>query len=151
MAISCYSFWVFIISYPLFYFFVTNYHFFLFRTGIPTNSLDHIAKSIIVANAPMHVLAEFVKIIWFQVVNLLNVPSPRGVVLDIISYLNESTIEMLGNKNENEEFSDDYLTSAQAFIKYSAALACYAYSCPLENISEIDIVPYIGQHVNKIS
>jgi hypothetical protein len=99
----------------------------------------------------MDTIAEFVKIIWFQAVNLLNVPSPRGVVLEMINYLNESTIDTLSRINENEDISDDYLVSAQAFIKYSVALACYAYGCPLENISEIDIVPYIGEHVTSIS
>ena len=120
-------------------------------TGIPTTSLFHIARSIVTGGAPLNILADFVKAVWFQAVNVLNVPTTRGDVLEIIGYLNEVTLDTLGMMNESDTISDDMLTSAQSFVKYSAALICYAYSCPLSTISDLGIVTYIGDHVGRIS
>lgn len=124
---------------------------FFCRTGIPTNSLQHIAELIVTASMPLDIVAEFLKVIWFQVVNVLNVPSPRMAVADIVGYLNEAVLDDLGALNGNQSISDNSLSSAQAFVKYSTALACYAFGCPLENIWEIEIVPHVGDHVANIS
>jgi hypothetical protein len=105
---------------------------------------------IVAARTPLSITAEFFKLVWFQAVNILNVASPRGAVIDVIGYLNEISLETLNEYNENQALSDESLTSAQTFIKYSAALACYAYSCPLDNINELGIVPHIGDHVAQI-
>lgn len=102
------------------------------------------------AQSPLSIIAEFVKLVWFQAVNILNVASPRASLIDIIGYLNEISLDKLNAYNENQALSDENLTSAQTFIKYSAALACYAYSCPLDNINELGIVPYTGDHVSKL-
>jgi hypothetical protein len=123
----------------------------LYSTGIPAASLAHIARLIVAARTSLNITAEFVKIVWFQAVNILNVPTPRAAVIDIIGYLNEIALDTLNVNNESQTLSDESLASAQTFIKYSAALACYAYSCPLEIINELGIVPYIGDHVANIS
>lgn len=112
--------------------------------------MAHIATLIVAARTPLNNTAEFVKIVWFQAVNILNVPTPRTAVIDVIGYLNEITLDTLNDTNENQTLSDEDLISAQTFIKYSAALACYAYSCPLQNINELGIVSHIGDHVANI-
>jgi hypothetical protein len=103
------------------------------------------------ARTPLDVSAEFVKIVWFQVVNILNVPTPRASVIDIIGYLNEIALDTLTTNNENDDLSDQSLLSSQTFIRYSAALACYAYGCPLSDINELNLAPHIGDHVSHIS
>lgn len=120
-------------------------------TGIPTISLQHIAELIVTANMPLDIVAEFLKVIWFQIVNVLNVPSPRTAIADIVGYLNEAVLDNLSALNGNQNISDNSLRGAQEFVKYSSALSCYAFGCPLENISEIGIVPHVGDHVANIS
>lgn len=73
-------------------------------------------------------------------------PTPRAAVIDVIGYLNEIALDTLKMNNESQSLSDASLTSAQTFIKYSAALACFAYNCPLKNIAELGIVPHVGNH-----
>ncbi|KAK4518369.1 uncharacterized protein ATC70_001722 [Mucor velutinosus] len=113
-------------------------------TGIPSNSLSHIARLMVAARTPLDITAEFVKILWFQAVHGLNMPTPRAAVIDIIGYLNEIALDTLQVNNESQLLSDQSLTSAQTFIKYSAALACFAYNCPLKHIVELGIVPHVG-------
>lgn len=122
-----------------------------YSTGIPTNSLAHIARLIIAARSPIKIITAFVKIVWFQAVNILNTATPRAAVVDIIGYLNETSLDTLSAFNQNQKLSDENLSNVQMFVKYSAALACYAYNCPLETISELDIVPYMGDHVANLS
>lgn len=105
----------------------------------------------VTANVPLDIVAEFLKVIWFQIVNILNVPSPRTAIADIVGYLNEAVLDNLSALNGDQNISDNSLRSAQEFVKYSTALACYAFGCPLENISEIGIVPHVGDHVANIS
>ncbi|KAI9303279.1 hypothetical protein BJ944DRAFT_165716 [Cunninghamella echinulata] len=111
-------------------------------TGINSTVLDKIAKSLVQAQASIATTTEFIKLIWFQVSNNLNVAIPHTSIIDIISYLNESALESLKLKNQSEDLSVERLTSAQTFIKYSAALMCFAYGCPLINIAELNIVPF---------
>ncbi|KAL7315393.1 hypothetical protein PS15m_004620 [Mucor circinelloides] len=118
-------------------------------TGIPSNSLAHIARLIVAARTPLDITAEFVKIVWFQAVNGLNMPTPRAAVIDVIGYLNEIGLETLKMNNESQFLSDESLTSAQTFVKYSAALACFAYNCPLKNIAELGIAPHVGDHATN--
>ncbi|KAL9542636.1 hypothetical protein MBANPS3_008515 [Mucor bainieri] len=113
-------------------------------TGIPSNSLAHIARLMVAARTPLDMTAEFVKMVWFQAVHGLNMPTPRAAVIDIIGYLNEIALDTLQVNNESQALSDQSLTSAQTFIKYSAALACFAYHCPLKHIVELGIVPRVG-------
>ncbi|KAI7905964.1 uncharacterized protein BX663DRAFT_247120 [Cokeromyces recurvatus] len=115
--------------------------------GIPSNSLSQIARLIVVARTPLDITAEFVKAIWFQAVNNIHIPTSRATVIDIIGYLNEIALDTLKLNNESQTLSDASLLSAQTFIKYSAALACYAFECPQQNIEELGIVPYSGNHI----
>lgn len=111
--------------------------------------MSQIARLLVAARTPLHITAEFIKLVWFQAVNITNIATPRGAVIDVIGYLNEISMETLHGYNENQALSDESLTSAQTFIKYSAALACYAYSCPLDNINELGIVPHTGDHISQ--
>jgi hypothetical protein len=106
---------------------------------------------IVAARTPLDITAEFVKIVWFQAVNGLNILTPRAAVIDVIGYLNEIALETLKVNNESQSLSDESLTSTQTFIKYSAALACFAYNCPLKSIAELGIVPYVVDHVTNTS
>lgn len=121
----------------------------LYSTGVPSNSLAHIARLIVAARTPLDITAEFVKIVWFQAVNITSTPTPRAVVLDVIGYLNEIALDTLTVNNQSQSLSDESLSSAQTLIKYSAALACYAYSCPIRDISDLGIVPYVGDHATN--
>lgn len=78
--------------------------------------------------------------------NVTSTPTSRASVLDIVGYLNEISMDTLAMNNESQNLSDESLSSAQCLIKYSAALACYAYSCPTRDISELGIVPYVREH-----
>lgn len=71
--------------------------------------------------------------------------------MDIIGYLNEIVLDTLTGSNESQSLSDQSLSSAQVFIRYSAALACFAYGCALKHISKIGIVPYIGDHASNLA
>ncbi|CAO3591912.1 unnamed protein product [Absidia cylindrospora] len=117
-------------------------------TGIPAVSLAKIARSLVEAQASISTTAEFIKLIWFQVVNGLNVVTSHAVIIDVIGYLNETALESLKSKNQSESLSAKRLLSAQTFIRYSAALTCYAYNCPLSNISDFDIVPYFTDNIS---
>ncbi|KAI8139160.1 hypothetical protein BJV82DRAFT_275633 [Fennellomyces sp. T-0311] len=120
-------------------------------TGIPSTSIAKIARHLVLARASICTTAKFVELLWFQAVNVLNVSTSRAVIIDVIGYLNEIALESLRSKENDQDLSMERLASAQAFIKYSAALACFAYNCPLGNIAELDIVPYFGDHVAQLT
>ncbi|KAI8366708.1 uncharacterized protein BYT42DRAFT_540161 [Radiomyces spectabilis] len=120
-------------------------------TGVPSNALAKIARLLVSNRVSIRTTAEFLKLLWYQAVNVLNVPTPRVVIIDIISYLNETALESFKSKNEAHELTLERLWSAQLFIKYSAALTCYAFNCPLSNITELDLVPYFGDHIARLS
>ncbi|KAG0186217.1 hypothetical protein DFQ28_008166 [Apophysomyces sp. BC1034] len=120
-------------------------------TGVPSNFLAKIARLLVAARATIATIADFTKLIWFQAVNVLNVITAHTVVVDIIGYLNESVLDWLQSHIDTQELSADYIASIGRFIKYSAVLACFAYNCPLSNITELDIVPYFGDHVALLS
>ncbi|KAI9478247.1 MAG: hypothetical protein EXX96DRAFT_241867 [Benjaminiella poitrasii] len=117
--------------------------------SIPSNSLSQIARLIVVVRTPLDITAEFVKAIWFQAVHNTHTPTPHATVIDVIGYLNEIALDTLKVNNESQSLSDASLSSSQTFIKYSAALACYAYGCSLKNIEELDIVPHTGKQTTN--
>ncbi|ORY98687.1 hypothetical protein BCR43DRAFT_436798 [Syncephalastrum racemosum] len=120
-------------------------------TGVPSNSLAKLARLLVEAQASIQITAEFLKLVWFQTVNVLNVTTSRAIIIDVIGYLNETALDSLRAKNDIQDLSPERLASAQMLIRYSAALACFAYNCPLSNITELDIVPYFGDHVAQLS
>ncbi|KAI8967150.1 hypothetical protein BDF20DRAFT_908514 [Mycotypha africana] len=112
-------------------------------TGIPSKHLAHMARLMVAAQSPLDLIAEFVKMMWFQVVNLMNVVTPRSTVIDVVSYLNETALMTVKESNENQNLSDESLLTAQKFVKYSAALTCYAFGCPLKHVFDMGIVPLV--------
>ncbi|KAI9498425.1 hypothetical protein BDB00DRAFT_448176 [Zychaea mexicana] len=120
-------------------------------TGIPPASVAKIARHLVLARASITTTAKFVELLWFQSVNILNVSTSRAVIIDAVGYLNEIALDSLHAKENDQDLSMERLASAQKFIKYSAALTCFAYNCPLGNIAELDIVPYFGDHVAQLT
>ncbi|KAI7862227.1 hypothetical protein BDF14DRAFT_1858334 [Spinellus fusiger] len=119
--------------------------------GIPSSSMIKIANFLVSAAVPVKTRAEFIKLIWFQAVNVLKTPTFRSDVLETVDYINRETVDLLYSDNESKNLSDEDLSSAQTFIKYSLVLACFVFNCPLTNITELDIVPYFGDHVARAS
>jgi hypothetical protein len=122
-----------------------------YSAGIPSNVLAQIARLIVADGVPVDTIAEFIKIVWFQAINIPNVPISPTVIVDVIGYLNETALDTLAANNENQSLSDQNLSIAQEFIRYSAALACLAYGCPLKHIFELGIVPYVGDHAYNLA
>lgn len=119
--------------------------------GIPSNVLGEIARLIVAARSPLETVAEFIKIVWFQAINIPNVPLPPTTVADVIGYLNEITVDTLSVTNESQSISDQTMYNTHEFIRYSVALACFAYGCPLKHISDLGIVPYVGDHAYNLA
>ncbi|KAF7724279.1 hypothetical protein EC973_001180 [Apophysomyces ossiformis] len=120
-------------------------------TGVPSSFLAKLARLLVASKASIETIADFTKLIWYQAVNVLNVVTAHTAIVDIIGYLNESVLESLPLDDQDQVLSANQITGMQRFIKYSAVLACFAYNCPLSNITELDIVPYFGDHVAQLS
>lgn len=63
----------------------------------------------------------------------------------MVSKTSEKNICCEGVVNLHSEYS------VQKFIRYSAALTCFSYNCPLANITNLDLVPYFGDHIAQLS
>ncbi|KAI9311467.1 hypothetical protein BX666DRAFT_929792 [Dichotomocladium elegans] len=120
-------------------------------TGIPSSSVTKIGRYLVTAKASIRITAEFIKLLWFQAVNVLNVFVSRAVIIDVIGYLNEIALQSLRMKENSQHLLVEELKDSQAFIKYSVVLTCFAYNCPLSNITDLNIVPYFGDHIAQLS
>ncbi|KAL0078372.1 hypothetical protein J3Q64DRAFT_1872237, partial [Phycomyces blakesleeanus] len=118
--------------------------------GISSEALSKISRLLIAAGASIRTLAEFLKLVWFQAVNVLKITTSRAAIIDIVGYINEKTSGSLFSLNETPNLPTERLASTQKFVKYSVVLTCFAYNCPLANITELDIVPYFGDHVARV-
>lgn len=144
MAGACCSCWV---RDFLFYKKKKKKHSYLFRAGVPSKILIQITTLIISAHAPLDVITKFVKIVWFQIVNVLNAPVVRGDVIEIMGHLHEATFDSLIMHNQS---SNECLFNAQVYIRYSVAITAYAFGCSLSQISTLDIVPSISNVVSHL-
>ncbi|KAI9029113.1 hypothetical protein CLU79DRAFT_736311 [Phycomyces nitens] len=118
--------------------------------GVSSEALTKISRLLIDGGVAIRTLAEFLKLVWFQAVNVLKVSTSRAAIIDIVGYINEKTSGSLFSINENQNLPIERLASTQKFVKYSVVLTCYAYNCPLANITELDVVPYFGDHVARV-
>ncbi|CAG8469401.1 8345_t:CDS:10, partial [Diversispora eburnea] len=80
----------------------------------------------------------FLQSMWYQVIIGLGHLITRGIILEIVSNLNELNFEII--KKINDEGYEIEIESARNFIKISLVLALYAYSCPLDGIHKLGIV-----------
>lgn len=84
-------------------------HALLFSTGVPSNSLAKLARLLVEAQASIRITAEFLKLVWFQTVNILNVTTSRAIIIDVIGYLNETALDSLRAKNDIQDLSPERL------------------------------------------
>lgn len=61
------------------------------------------------AQATIQMNAQFVKLLWFQAVNILNVHLSRAVIIDVVGYLNEIMLDELKRMNQDQHLSIDEL------------------------------------------
>ncbi|KAG1524828.1 hypothetical protein G6F52_003864 [Rhizopus delemar] len=115
--------------------------------GVPSKILIQITALIISAHAPLDIITKFVKIVWFQIVNMLNAPVARDDIIEIMGHLHEATFDSLTTHNQS---SNEYLFNAQVYIRYSVAITAYAFGCSLSQISTLDIVPSISNTVSHL-
>ena len=78
---------------------------FVNSTGIPSTSITKIARHLVEAQATIEMNAQFIKLLWFQAVNILNVHLSRAVVIDVVGYLNEIMLDELKRMNEDQHLS----------------------------------------------
>lgn len=78
-------------------------------TGIPSASITKIARHLVDAQATIQMNAQFVKLLWFQTVNILNVHLSRAVIIDVVGYLNEIMLDELKRMNQDQHLSIDEL------------------------------------------
>jgi len=115
--------------------------------GLPAVYLAKFARKLAVTNSPLSLQVELLKCLWYQAVKGLGIITSRSDVRDVVGYLNECAMPSLQNVASQPDTSDYELQTAQNFIKYSAALTCFAYKCPMSNVLELQIVPYVNKHV----
>ncbi|KAI8368648.1 hypothetical protein EDC96DRAFT_133631 [Choanephora cucurbitarum] len=118
---------------------------------LTSNALSRISKLLIESKVSLKTIVEFVKIVWFQVVHVNAFAARRAVIADIVGYLSESISETLESFNNDQDLSDESLIDAQSFVKYCAALVCFAYGCSTEEIIKATLVPFTGDHTIKAS
>lgn len=104
---------------------------------MPSKALIQIAKMLTKSQASLDVFAEFVKVIWLQTVGVSSGLLARKDIIEIIGHIHESQAEILSKLND-----DRNLLSMQSFIKHSIALVAFAFGCSLNNIADLDIVPF---------
>ncbi|KAI8582823.1 hypothetical protein K450DRAFT_224983 [Umbelopsis ramanniana AG] len=115
--------------------------------GVPVLYLAKIARKLAVAHAPLSLQVDMLKCMWYQSIKGLSIVTSRSAIRDVVGYLNECAIPSLQQMAQQHDITNDDLQNAQDFIKYSAALTCFAYKCPMSNVVELQIVPYVNQHV----
>ncbi|KAI9288580.1 hypothetical protein BC943DRAFT_272895 [Umbelopsis sp. AD052] len=115
--------------------------------GIPALYLAKMSRKLAVAHAPLSLQVDMLKCIWYQCIKGLNTVTSRSSIRDVVGYLNECALPGLQQMAQQHDITNDDLQNAQDFIKYSAALTCFAYKCPMSNVVELQIVPYVNQHV----
>ena len=74
-------------------------------TGIPPTSVAKIARHLVLARASLSMIANFVELLWYQTVNVLNVSTSRAVIIDVVGYLNEIALESLRDKENDQDLS----------------------------------------------
>ncbi|KAI8378600.1 hypothetical protein BD560DRAFT_453435 [Blakeslea trispora] len=116
---------------------------------LTTNALSRLSKLLIEANVPLDRIVEFVKIIWFQVVYVNAFSSRRAIIADIVGHLTEATSGVLASLDGSQNLSDDELIQTQSFVKYCAALICFAYGCSVDEIVKATIVSFTREHATK--
>ncbi|KAI8993719.1 hypothetical protein BDB01DRAFT_716190 [Pilobolus umbonatus] len=120
-------------------------------TALPLNSLEQISQMLINNQSSLGILAQFLKIVWFQTVNIVSQQTSGLNVLNILEKLNKYAQVKLKDLNESEKISNESMINTQMFVKYCIALSCYYYCCPLKKIISLGIVPYPGEHALNIS
>ncbi|KAI8080756.1 uncharacterized protein B0P05DRAFT_469094 [Gilbertella persicaria] len=113
--------------------------------------LSHLSKVLVSVQLPLDIMVSFVEIVWYQVVHIPLFATQRAAIAEIVGYLNQSNADILASMNDNSSLPDESLIHVQDFVKYSAALACFAYGCSPNEVIEAGIVPYVGDHASKAS
>ncbi|RCI06289.1 hypothetical protein CU098_009425 [Rhizopus stolonifer] len=111
--------------------------------GIPSKVLIQITKLMTSANASLEVITKFVKIIWFQIVNVLNAPVAQGDLIEIMGYLHENTLNTIHSYLDSSYHLHEY-------VKHSVVVIAYAFGCSLDQISQLYLVPSISHRQTHI-
>ncbi|CAJ0851576.1 13743_t:CDS:10 [Entrophospora sp. SA101] len=94
----------------------------------------------------LELYTSYLHVIWYQVMNGLGHLMTRGVILKIISDVNEATLDMIKKINEEGQSAD--MLIARKFIKITLALSLHSYSCPLDYIYNLGIVEEPNERPN---
>ncbi|KAI9256704.1 hypothetical protein BY458DRAFT_304271 [Sporodiniella umbellata] len=112
--------------------------------GVPSKTLVEIATLMTTANASLDMIAKFTKIIWFQIMNVLNAPLAQKDIIEMLGILHKNTLDdMYSHLDTNTYHVHEYL-------KQSIAILAYVFGCSLEQISKLDILPVISHRQTNI-
>nr|CAG8533934.1 14864_t:CDS:10 [Entrophospora candida] len=114
--------------------------------GLPGSVFSDFLPLLAKIEPSLELYTSYLHVIWYQVMNGLGHLMTRGVILKIISDVNEATLDMIKKINEEGQSAD--MLIARKFIKITLALSLHSYSCPLDYIYNLGIVEEPNERPN---